>query len=150
MLINNLKFSFRLLMLSPFSASINIIGLAVGFATFLLLYTHTSYELKSDQYHRDAERIARLSGDFKWTDDNHNWNGFLAPFNFWRVANEIDNTIPQVEAVARLVPLTLFKKERQGVDKELSIGLSALIALPIAYYLSQQYLEKFSERVLFQ
>ena len=102
-----------MLIQSPFSTFINVAGLSVGFATFLLLYPYTAYELKSDQYHKDSERIARLSGDFKWTDDNQNWNGFLVPFNFWRVANEIKNTFPQVEAVTRLVPQTLFRKERQ-------------------------------------
>ena len=121
MLLNYLKFSLRLLIQSPSSTFINVAGLSVGFATFLLLYPYTAYELKSDQYHKDSERIARLSGDFKWTDDNQNWNGFLVPFNFWRVANEIKNTFPQVEAVTRLVPQTLFRKERHGTDKELFV-----------------------------
>ena len=121
MLLNYLKFSLRLLKRTPFFTFINVTGLSVGFATFLLLYPYTAYELKSDQYHKDSERIARLSGDFKWTDDNQNWNGFLAPFNFWGVASGIKNTFPQVEAVTRLVPQTLFKKERQGVDNELFV-----------------------------
>jgi putative ABC transport system permease protein len=121
MLLSYLKFSLRLLTRNPFFTFINVAGLSVGFATFLLLYPYTAYELKSDQYHKDSERIARLSGDFKWTDDNKNWNGFLAPFNFWGVASGIKNTFPQVEAVTRLVPQTLFKKERQGVDNELFV-----------------------------
>ena len=86
MLLNYIKFSLRLLARNRFITIINVAGLSIGFATFIMLYPYTAYELTSDQYHQDSDRIARLSGDFKWTDDNQNWNGFQAPFNYWGVA----------------------------------------------------------------
>ena len=121
MFLTYLKFSLRLLRRNPFLTFINVAGLSVGFATFLLLYPYAVYQLKSDQYHKDSERIARLSIDFKWADDNQNWNGFLGAFNWWGVANQIKNTFPQVEDVTRLAPQSVFAKERQGTDKELVI-----------------------------
>jgi len=60
MLLNYLKLSLRLLVRNPFFTFINVAGLAVGFASFMVLWNYSQHELKSDQFHKDYERIYRL------------------------------------------------------------------------------------------
>ena len=70
MLLNYFKLSARLLVRNPFLTLINVAGLSAGLATFLLLWPLAEFELKSDQYHQDADRMVRVGVDFKWTDDD--------------------------------------------------------------------------------
>lgn len=58
MLLNGLKLSFPQLVSNPFHALINIFGLAVGLVSFYILWEYSISELKSDQYHKDFNRIA--------------------------------------------------------------------------------------------
>lgn len=60
MLLNYLKLSIRLMTRNPFFTTINIGGLAIGFASFYILWQYASTELKSDQFHKDPDRIARV------------------------------------------------------------------------------------------
>jgi putative ABC transport system permease protein len=77
MFINYLKLSIRLLLRNPFFTTINILGLAVGFASFFGLWNYAINELKSDQYHVDHEKIVRVAIDWTWTDDNVNWGHMI-------------------------------------------------------------------------
>ena len=54
MLLNYLKLSFRLMIRNPFFTFINVVGLAIGFASFYALWEYSIAELKSDQYHKDC------------------------------------------------------------------------------------------------
>ncbi|HRJ31322.1 MAG TPA: ABC transporter permease [Cyclobacteriaceae bacterium] len=123
MILNYIKLSFRLMARNPFFTFINVAGLSVGFATFLLLWPYAEHELKSDQYHQHADRIARLAIDFKWTDNDNNWDGFLGAFNSWGVAHEISKTFPRVEEVTRISIPNSFDKKLQGIDKDLFITI---------------------------
>jgi putative ABC transport system permease protein len=60
MLLNYLKLSLRLLVRNPFFTFINVLGLSVGFTAFIILWNYSQHELKSDQFHKDYERIYRL------------------------------------------------------------------------------------------
>jgi putative ABC transport system permease protein len=60
MIYNYLKLSFRLLTRNPFFAFINIIGLAIGFTAFYILWNYSREGLNADHYHHDADRIARI------------------------------------------------------------------------------------------
>jgi putative ABC transport system permease protein len=73
MIINYVKLAIRLLLRNPFFTSINILGLAVGFASFFGLWNYAITELKSDQFHPDHDKIVRLAIDWNWTDDQVNW-----------------------------------------------------------------------------
>ena len=123
MLLNYFKLALRLMARNPFSTCINVTGLAVGFATFLLLWPYAANELKSDQYHPDANRIVRLGVDLKWTDDNQNWNGFLGAFNFWGVAHAAGSTFPKVESITRLVPQLNFKSNLHTIDRDFFVSI---------------------------
>ena len=85
MLLNYLKLSFRLLARNPFFAGINVIGLAVGFTSFYVLWQYSTSELKSDQYHKDADRIARIGIKWQWLEQTTNSWGHLI-FGFSKTA----------------------------------------------------------------
>jgi putative ABC transport system permease protein len=60
MLKNYFITSMRSLMRSKGFSAINIIGLAVGFATFSLISFYVYHEMTFDRYHKNADRIFRI------------------------------------------------------------------------------------------
>jgi putative ABC transport system permease protein len=74
MFLNYLKLAFRLMTRNPFFTFINILGLAIGFASFFALWDFSSSELQSDQYYQDSDRIVRINYDWRWTDDGQKWD----------------------------------------------------------------------------
>lgn len=68
MLFNNLKLTIRLLLRDPFITFINVGGLSIGFAAFFVLWQYSTSELKTDQHHRDFERIVRISFHQRWNE----------------------------------------------------------------------------------
>lgn len=140
MLLNYFKLTLRLLIRNPFTTFIHVAGLAAGFATFMILWPYAEYELRSDQYHKDADRIARLSVDFKWTDNGQNWNGMLGVFNSWGVARQVANTFPNVEDVVRMVPQLNFTEQLHGLDNHFFISVHDLSGNKTTYRETQAVL----------
>lgn len=66
MLKNYLKTALRNLSKNKFYSSINIIGLAVGLATCLLIFLYVTDELSYDQYNTNAGRIYRVNNEIKF------------------------------------------------------------------------------------
>lgn len=66
MLRNYLKTAFRNLWKSKGFSAINIIGLAIGLSTCLLILIFVMDELGYDRYNTKADRIYRLDGDIKF------------------------------------------------------------------------------------
>ncbi len=71
MLLNYLKLSIRLLVRNPFFTIINVLGLSVGIAAFLVLWQHATSELKMDQHHKDYQRMARIGAHWNWNEDGN-------------------------------------------------------------------------------
>ena len=63
MLKNYFKISVRNLLRHKSYSAINIVGLAVGLAAFLLINQYVAYERSYDNYHRDVDQIYRLTTD---------------------------------------------------------------------------------------
>jgi putative ABC transport system permease protein len=123
MLLTYLKLSFRLLRRNLFFALLNILGLATGFAAFLILWPYAQAELNTDKFHQDYDQIARLGINLKWTDDNKHWDE-------WDAANPgtgsgvlVKNMFSEVTDMTRLVPQFTFSKRVQGSDYEVLISL---------------------------
>jgi len=70
MLLNHLKLAFRLILRNPFFSLINILGLSLGFAAFLVLWQYSTNELKSDQFHIDYKNKFRLVFTWQTRDDS--------------------------------------------------------------------------------
>lgn len=81
--------AFRVLKRNKWITLINIVGLSVGMALFLIISLFVSKELTSDKYHRNLDRIARLETD-----------EFVAmPM---KIKSLIGDGIPEVEKVVRI------------------------------------------------
>jgi len=117
MIQNYLKLSLRLLLRNPFLTFIHIAGLSIGLATFMLLWPLAEFELKSDQYHKDADRIVRVGVDYQWTDDNQTWEGFNGAFNYIGVTYEMEQTMAQVESGTWIIPQNYFQEPYIGLNQ---------------------------------
>ncbi len=112
MLLNYLKLSLRLLARNPFFTLINVVGLCVGFVAFFILWRHATSELKMDQYHKDYERIGRITGDWRWNEEGQlghlTWSGIMA-FQF----NMIVSDFPEIEEHVQFIsPDDMFMQYR--------------------------------------
>ena len=103
MLSKYLKLSFRLMARNPFFTFINVAGLSVGLAVFLVLWQYSQNELKSDQFHKDFERISRLCYFWNFADSNgnpdHSVNSGIDP----EVARLIDVDFDEIEDHTRIL-----------------------------------------------
>jgi putative ABC transport system permease protein len=70
MFTNYLKIAVRNLWKNKTFSAINIIGLAVGLATYLLILFYVADELSYDRYNKNAQRIYRVDGDIQFA-GNH-------------------------------------------------------------------------------
>lgn len=78
MLKNYLLFTIRNLLKHKTHAIINIIGLAIGIASFLIIYLYISDELSYDRYHSQSENIYRLVNVYDF--DGVGENSASSPF----------------------------------------------------------------------
>jgi len=78
---------------------INIVGFAIGMACCLLILVYVRHELSYDRYHKDAERIFRISLDIRTPTANRVF-ALVSP----TVAPALKADFPQVEFAARLLP----------------------------------------------
>lgn len=60
MLYNYLKIAIRNLWKYKFYSSLNILGLSIGLAAFLMILKYTQDELSYDRYHENADHIVRI------------------------------------------------------------------------------------------
>ncbi len=65
MIHNNFKSSLRSVLKNRLTTSLNVIGLATGMASFLLIYLWINDELTFDQFHEKSHRIYRVSNSFE-------------------------------------------------------------------------------------
>src|SRR5690554_3213850 len=65
MINNYLKISWRNLLKNKTFSLINIIGLAIGLACFILIALYVADELSYDRHHENADRIYRVNADIR-------------------------------------------------------------------------------------
>lgn len=100
MLKNYFKIAFRNLIKHKSFSFINITGVAIGLACFLLLTLYVKDELSFDRHHANAERIYRLSRTFLSKDGTESLRlGHAAP----PFGSLIRQDFPEVEQVVRLL-----------------------------------------------
>jgi len=122
MFFNNLKLSFRLLLRNPFFSIINILGLAVGFAVFFLLWQYGKRELKSDRHWRDWERIARVGILWEWSDDDKNWESEKYGTTGPPLALQLIADFPELESFTRILYRPSFMKDLTGLEGSIIIA----------------------------
>ena len=99
---NHLKIASRRLFKNKLNSLITILGLSIGFASFILLFHFTTYELSFDQFHKNKDEIYRVvcyPGKGIPNARNYNSLGILIKdqfpevkevVRFWRVWNSKD------------------------------------------------------------
>ena len=124
MLLNYLKLAIRLLIRNPFSTTINVLGLAIGFASFFALWEYSTSELKSDQYHKDSGRIARIGLNYRWTEDGGNtWGKIVLGVAKASLFPRIVDDYPDVESYLRILNQSLFKSDLVGHGNKIIISI---------------------------
>ncbi len=73
MLKNIVKTSFRFLSKNRVYTLINVLGLALGLATSILIFLYITDELSYDKFHEDYENIYRVQEKYDWGDYTQFW-----------------------------------------------------------------------------
>ena len=94
---NYIKTAFRNLVKSKFYTALNIVGLAVGIGTCLLILLYVSDEISFDHYNVNADRIYRVNNEIKFG-DNH-FDLAVAPA---MMGPAMVKEMPEVEQYTRL------------------------------------------------
>ncbi len=94
---NSLKITWRNFRRQKLYAIINLAGLAVGMACFILIMTYVDHEAGYDSFHENSGRIYRLTMDGTLSRQDFNLatsNGAIAP--------DLKEALPEIESVVRL------------------------------------------------
>ncbi len=97
---NHFRLAFRHLKKYPLISSINMLGLAVGFASGLLILLFVQHELSYDYFHQNKDRIFRIATEVRDKDKTVHAaisNTFLSPI--------LNQEFPEIEKTVRLASL---------------------------------------------
>lgn len=115
MIRNYIKIAFRNLLKHKSFSFINIIGVAIGLACFLLLTIYVKDELSYDKHNVNADRIYRLSRTFLSKDGTESLRlGHAAP----PFGPLIKQDFPQIEEVVRLLETDAIVRYQEHLFNE--------------------------------
>ncbi|MDW3194797.1 MAG: ABC transporter permease [Cytophagales bacterium] len=97
MLYHRIKIALRLMLRQKFFTILNLLGLAIGAACFLLIYLYVDDEYSYDQFHVNKDEVFRINMTNIWIESNDMF-GSTSP----AVAQAIKANIPEVDKVIRL------------------------------------------------
>lgn len=133
MLKNYFKTAFRNLWRNKGYASINLLGLAIGLATFILISLYVKDELSYDRYNIKADRIFMMKENANWTGKWEICSMTSAP-----MGPALVRDYPEVENQVRIVPS--FKATLKYRDKTFSeypnfadASIFDIFTLPLVY-----------------
>jgi putative ABC transport system permease protein len=98
MLKNYFKIAFRNLQRNKVYAIINVIGLSLGIACGILIFTLVSYHLSFDDFHNNKNRIFRIVSNYTYADGIEHQQGVQQP-----LGKAFRNDYSFTEKVARVV-----------------------------------------------
>ncbi|MGV3558652.1 ABC transporter permease [Larkinella arboricola] len=126
MLRNYFKIAFRNLRRNPVFTGINVVGLAVGLASCLLLYIYISHELSYDNFHPNADRIVRVVMEYSMEGQVNR-----VQQTGTKVAPEFSRRFPEVEMGVRLEnrPAVVSYADRKFLEKRMVYADSTLFAI---------------------
>ena len=100
MIRNNIKIAVRNILRDKFYSFINIFGLAIGITTCLLILLYVSHELSFDTFHKDYQRIFRVTTKAMLSETEVlNLGVASAP-----LAERFRNDIKEIESITRVQP----------------------------------------------
>lgn len=94
---------------------LNILGLTLGITSALFLIIYVSDELSYDRYHKNADRIYRVSSKITETDDQFTWIVAQIP-----MGPQVVQDYPEVQSFVRFfnMPRALYKYEDKEYNEE--------------------------------
>ena len=98
MLSNYIKIAIRTLIRNRGTSLINIIGLAIGLASCILIFLYVRFELSYDQFHRESDNIFRVLTIDEALGVSSNLVGITLP----ALSETMKNELPQVENSVRM------------------------------------------------
>ena len=97
---NYLKIAFRNLKKSKTYSVLNIMGLSVGMACFILIALYVKFELSYDNYHENADNIYRVAQHLR--EGNAQEGNFLLANTRMALAPELRKNFPEIAHAVRL------------------------------------------------
>ena len=130
MLRNYLRITLRNLVRQKLFSSINIFGLAIGIAAFLLIIEYVTYELSYDGFNKNADRIYRIKDDRIFS-DKHDESAGCPP----ALAPTLKKEFPEILESARLRSTTVVFVDK---DRKISENIDRV------YYAEPSFLRIFT------
>lgn len=118
---NYLKIAWRSLKKNKLVSAINVLGLALGLATCLVISLFLIDELSFDQFHEKSDRIYRVNLEAKIGNEFLDEASVMAP-----VAKTLKEEIPGVEDATRVMKLSSNTKIRME-DQVIRKGTTAIV-----------------------
>ncbi|MES2267324.1 MAG: ABC transporter permease [Bacteroidota bacterium] len=111
---NFIKIAFKSLIKNRNVTIINILGLALGLATCLLIVFYVVDDLSYDRYNTKADRIYRINSDIKYGGNSSSYAVSPPP-----LANALAPNIPEVEVATRIIAAvdSRFKKGNEHISE---------------------------------
>ncbi len=113
MIRNYLKTAYRSLLKNRGFTAINVLGLALGLATCLLIVFYVFDELSYDRYNTRIDRIYRVNNDIKFGGNENSYAQTPAP-----TAASMKAAFPEIEQVVRLRNRGGFQVKKGSQDIE--------------------------------
>jgi len=124
MIKNYIKTAFRSLTKNKEFTAINVLGLALGLATCLLIVFYVFDELSYDRYNVNLDRIYRVNDDIKFGSNTNSYATTPAA-----LAPTVKNTFPEVEQVVRFLDRggAMVKRGTENIYEEKMINVDASV-----------------------
>jgi putative ABC transport system permease protein len=118
MIRNYIKTAFRSLFKNKGFTAINVLGLALGLATCLLIVFYVFDELSYDKYNKNLYRIYRVNTDVKFGGNEKSYAVAPAP-----TAGALLNDFPEIEQAVRLRNKggNKVKKGNQNIEEDMMV-----------------------------
>jgi putative ABC transport system permease protein len=107
-----LTIALRIFAKDPRLALLTILTLALSLSVSFLLWQHASYELASDSFHKDADRIVRGGLVMRWSDDRATWEEAHIGINTPGLIKRISERYTEITDFTRIL-------NQQNVNQEL-------------------------------
>src|SRR5665213_2803797 len=114
MIKNYFKIAFRGFWRHKVFTLINIIGLSIGISAALVIYLIVNFDLTFDKFHKDSDRIYRVTSTFSFQGEKNVNGGVCGP-----IAGAIKSQIPGVEVTAPFFCMSspdVFVPGKKGVS----------------------------------
>lgn len=123
MLLNYLKIAFRILTRNKLVSTINILGLALALTGSLLIALFIYDELNYDRYHKNADKIYRVTRNFLSPDGSaHMHLGHLAPPFAPLLKNDFPEIIESTRAYGPLRSTVTFEEKENLKNYDIENG----------------------------